>query len=91
MARWLAKGIRMMIFDEPTRGIDVNAKDEIHNLITELADQGVTVIVISSEMEEVMALADRIIVMHAGKVQGEIEQVELVREDDILKVAFQDS
>ena len=50
-----------------------------------------TVIVISSEMEEVMALAVRIIVMHAGKVQGEIEQVELVREDDILKVAFQDS
>ena len=91
VARWLAKGIRMMILDEPTRGIDVNAKDEIHNLITELADQGVTVIVISSEMEEVMALADRIIVMHAGKVQGEIEQVELVREDDILKVAFQDS
>lgn len=91
VARWIAKGIRMIIFDEPTRGIDVNAKDEIHNLITQLADQGVTVVVISSEMEEVMALADRIIVMHDGKLRGEIKSADLLQEDDILKMAFQDA
>ena len=54
----------MLILDEPTRGIDVNAKGEIHQLIRDLADNGVSVVVISSEMEEVMALSDRIMVVH---------------------------
>ena len=67
VARWMAKGIKMLILDEPTRGIDVNAKGEIHQLIRELADSGVSVVVISSEMEEVMALADRIMVVHRGE------------------------
>lgn len=89
VARWLAKGIRMLILDEPTRGIDVNAKGEIHQLIRELADKGVAIVVISSEMEEVMALADRIMVVHQGRVSGQITEVDAITQEDILKAAFQ--
>ena len=60
----------MLIMDEPTRGIDVNAKAEIHALVRELADSGVSVVVISSEMEEVLALADRVMVVHQGRIKG---------------------
>lgn len=89
VARWMAKGIKMLILDEPTRGIDVNAKGEIHQLIRELADSGVSVVVISSEMEEVMALADRIMVVHRGRISGYVTDVELTTQEDVLKVAFQ--
>ncbi len=89
VARWMAKGIKMLILDEPTRGIDVNAKGEIHQLIRELADNGVAVVVISSEMEEVLALADRIMVIHRGNISGYIYDVDLTTQEDILKVAFQ--
>lgn len=89
VARWMAKGIRMLILDEPTRGIDVNAKGEIHQLVRELADNGVSVVVISSEMEEVIALADRIMVVHNGKVSGYITEVDQITQEDVLKVAFQ--
>jgi len=89
VARWMAKGIKMLIMDEPTRGIDVNAKGEIHQLVRELADHGVAVVVISSEMEEVLALADRIMVVHKGKIRGYIEDVDTTTEEDVLKLAFQ--
>ncbi len=89
VARWMAKGIKMLILDEPTRGIDVNAKGEIHQLIRELADNGVSVVVISSEMEEVLALADRIMVVHRGRISGYLDDVDLVTQEDVLKVAFQ--
>lgn len=89
VARWMAKGIKMLIMDEPTRGIDVNAKGEIHQLVRELADNGVAVVVISSEMEEVLALADRVMVVHQGKIKGYIEDVDMTTEEDVLKVAFQ--
>lgn len=89
VARWMAKGIKMLIMDEPTRGIDVNAKGEIHQLVRELADNGVSVVVISSEMEEVLALADRVMVVHQGKIKGYIEDVDMTTEEDVLKVAFQ--
>lgn len=89
VARWLAKGIKMLILDEPTRGIDVNAKGEIHSLIRELADHGVAVIVISSEMEEVLALADKIIVVHQGHISGYLDDVDILSQEDVLKVAFQ--
>lgn len=88
VARWIAKGIRMLIMDEPTRGIDVGAKAEIHTLVRELADSGVAVIVISSEMEEVLALGDRVMVMHQGRIKGFINEVEGVSEDDVLQMAF---
>ena len=89
VARWMAKNVKMLILDEPTRGIDVNAKGEIYDLIRTLADNGVAVVVISSEMEEVLALADRIMIIHAGKVSGFIDQVETTSQEDVLKVAFQ--
>ena len=88
VARWMAMGLRMLIMDEPTRGIDVNAKGEIHSLIKELADQGASVIVISSEMEEILTLADRIVVMHLGKIRGIISEVEGIKEEDILRKAL---
>ncbi|KKI51934.1 cellooligosaccharide ABC transporter ATP-binding protein [Christensenella hongkongensis] len=88
LARWMAKKVRMLILDEPTRGIDVNAKDEIHRLIRAMADEGVTVIVISSEMEEVIALADRIMVMHKGEIKGFVENPIDVDEENILKIAL---
>ena len=89
VARWMAKGIKMLIMDEPTRGIDVNAKAEIHALVRELADSGVSVVVISSEMEEVLALADRVMVVHQGRIKGYIEDVDMTTEEDVLRVAFQ--
>mgnify|MGYP002236934692 FL=1 len=85
----MAKGIKMLILDEPTRGIDVNAKGEIHQLIRDLADNGISVVVISSEMEEVMALSDRIMVVHQGRISGYITDVDLITQEDVLKVAFQ--
>ncbi|MCL2864115.1 MAG: sugar ABC transporter ATP-binding protein [Lachnospiraceae bacterium] len=88
VARWIAKGVKMLILDEPTRGIDVNAKVEIHKLIHELAQQDVAVVVISSEMEEVLELADRIMVIHQGKISGFVEDVDLATEESILKIAF---
>lgn len=90
VARWIAKGIKMLIMDEPTRGIDVNAKAEIHNLVRELADNGVAVVVISSEMEEVLALGDRVMVMHQGKAKGFIDENEIAAtsEEDVLQMAF---
>ncbi|SHJ42401.1 ribose transport system ATP-binding protein [Hespellia stercorisuis DSM 15480] len=88
VARWMAKGIKMLIMDEPTRGIDVNAKAEIHALCRELADNGVAVVVISSEMEEVLALGDRVMIMHQGRVKGFIDDVELTTEEDVLQLAF---
>ena len=88
VARWMAKGIKMLIMDEPTRGIDVNAKAEIHALVRELADNGVAVVVISSEMEEVLALGDRIMVMPQGKIKGFIDDDDLVSEEDVLQLAF---
>ena len=88
LARWMAKKARMLILDEPTRGIDVNAKDEIHRLIRTMADEGVTIVVISSEMEEVIALADRIMVMHKGQIKGFVENPADADEENILKIAL---
>lgn len=87
LARWLGSGSRILIMDEPTRGIDVNAKAEIHALIGELAAQGKSIILISSELEELMAIADRIIVMREGRVVGEVYPWE-VTEEDVLRMAM---
>ena len=89
LGKWMFTEPDILILDEPTRGIDVNAKGEIYDLIRTLADNGVAVVVISSEMEEVLALADRIMVIHAGRVSGFIDQVETTSQEDVLKVAFQ--
>jgi len=70
LARWLAARCRVLIFDEPTRGIDVASKAEIYSLIGDLVEQGVAVLLISSEMPELLGLADRVAVMHEGELQG---------------------
>jgi inositol transport system ATP-binding protein len=70
IGRWLLTEPRILILDEPTRGIDVGAKAEIHRLITELARQGVAVVMISSELPEVLGMSDRVMVMHEGRVTG---------------------
>jgi ribose transport system ATP-binding protein len=67
LAKWLTLQPKMLILDEPTRGIDVGSKAEIHKLIAKLAESGIAVIVISSEMPEIMGVSDRIITMRAGK------------------------
>ena len=72
LARWLALRPRVLIVDEPTRGIDIGAKVEVHNLLFEMARSGIAIIVISSELPEVLALADRIITMREGRVTGEV-------------------
>ena len=76
IARWLLTNPRILILDEPTRGIDVGAKSEIHRLITQLAGQGVAVLMISSELPEVLAMSDRIMVMHEGHVSGFLDRAE---------------
>ncbi len=76
IARWLLTNPRILILDEPTRGIDVGAKAEIHRLITQLAGQGVAVLMISSELPEVLGMSDRIMVMHEGHVSGVLDRAE---------------
>jgi inositol transport system ATP-binding protein len=72
LARWLALRPSVLIVDEPTRGIDVGAKVEVHNLLIEMARTGIAIIVISSELPEVLALADRIVTMREGRITGEV-------------------
>ncbi len=72
LARWLVRGVDILIFDEPTRGIDVGAKSEIYRLIDDFARAGNAVILISSELTEVLGMADRILVMCEGRITGEI-------------------
>ncbi|MGR9202128.1 sugar ABC transporter ATP-binding protein [Rhizobium leguminosarum] len=76
IGRWLLTNPRILILDEPTRGIDVGAKAEIHRLVTELARDGVAVIMISSEMPEVLGMSDRVMVMHEGRVTGILDRAE---------------
>jgi ribose transport system ATP-binding protein len=76
IAKWLTRECDILIFDEPTRGIDVGAKDEIYKLLRELAAQGKSIIMISSELPEVLRLSDRIVVMCEGRVTGIIDNKE---------------
>lgn len=80
IARWLMTHPRILILDEPTRGIDVGAKAEIHKLITQLAQGGTAIILISSELPEVMGMSDRMIVMHEGKLTGILDRPDFSQE-----------
>ncbi len=73
LAKWLGKGCSVLILDEPTRGIDVGAKYEIYTLMNKLAQEGVSIIMVSSELPEVLAMSSRILVMHEGRIAGEID------------------
>lgn len=89
VARWLARHPRLLILDEPTRGVDVGAKMEIYSIINELAEEGVGVLVISSELPEVLGLADRVVVMRDGRVSGELPREEAT-EERLLTLAIAD-
>ncbi|HLK56571.1 MAG TPA: sugar ABC transporter ATP-binding protein [Chthonomonadaceae bacterium] len=80
LAKWLFTGSKILIFDEPTRGIDVGAKSEIYKLMNELAARGVAIIMISSELPEVLGMSDRILVMHEGRIAGELSRAEATQE-----------
>ena len=80
LARWLALGPKVLIVDEPTRGIDVGAKVEVHNLLFEMASAGIAIIAISSELPEILAIADRIVTMREGRVTGEVMRDEADQE-----------
>ena len=86
LAKWLETKPRILIFDEPTRGVDVGAKAEVHNIIRDLAKQGVAIIVISSDLPEVMALADRILVMREGQQMG-IFDIAKATQENIMALA----
>jgi ribose transport system ATP-binding protein len=80
LGKWLAMRPRVLLMDEPTRGIDVGAKQEIYKLMEELARQGVAILFVSSEMEEILGMSDRVLVMHEGCLAGELARGELSEE-----------
>ena len=87
LAKWLERNAEVIIFDEPTRGIDVGAKYEIYQLINRLAAAGKAILMISSELPEVLGMSDRILVMHEGRVTGEITDVPGATQADIMQLA----
>jgi L-arabinose transport system ATP-binding protein len=90
LARWLAEpDVRVVILDEPTRGIDIGAKHEIYNVIYELAERGCAIVVVSSELPEVLGIADRVVVMREGRIAGELDR-ERATEQSVLSLALPD-
>jgi len=87
LAKWLARQCDVLIFDEPTRGVDVGAKFEIYQLINDLAAQGKAIVIVSSELPEVLGMADRILVMHEGRVTGEIMDARRATQEEIMELA----
>lgn len=87
LAKWLERDAEVIIFDEPTRGIDVGAKFEIYLLMHKLVEQGKAILMISSELPEVLGMADRIVVLHEGRVTGEITDVESATQESIMDLA----
>jgi ribose transport system ATP-binding protein len=86
LAKWLSMRPKLLLFDEPTRGIDVGAKSEIYGLMRGLADEGVAILMISSDMEEVIGVSDRIAVMHEGEISGFLERQDF-SEHNVLMLA----
>ena len=86
LAKWLASQASVYLFDEPTRGIDVGAKYEIYTLMNQLVEQGNAVIMISSELPEILGMSDRILVMSQGRIAGELSREE-ADQDTIMRLA----
>ena len=89
LGKWLAMKPKLMLLDEPTRGIDVGAKQEIYRLMEQLASEGLSVLFVSSEMEEILGMADRVLVMHEGRITGELTRSNL-SEEAIMRLATGD-
>ena len=80
LARWLAGSPEILILDEPTQGVDVGAKAEIHRLMSDLAARGLAIVMISSELPEILGMSDRIAVMHGGAIVGELDRAAATQE-----------
>ncbi|EPX84578.1 ABC-type sugar transport system, ATPase component [Rubellimicrobium thermophilum DSM 16684] len=87
LAKWLNTNPRILIVDEPTRGIDIGAKAEVHRILRELAGQGVAILVISSDLPEVLSLADRVLVMREGRLAGELPGA-TATEESVMRIAL---
>ena len=90
LARWLAINPSVLILDEPTQGVDVGSKAEIHELMGTLAEQGLAIVMISSEMPEILGMSDRIGVMHGGTIRGVLSRDE-ANQNAILSLALGDA
>jgi ribose transport system ATP-binding protein len=86
LAKWLSRQPKLLILDEPTRGIDVGAKTEIYGLMDRLAQEGMAVLMISSDLEEILGMSDRVLVMHEGNLAGELSRAEM-SEESIMRLA----
>src|SRR5262249_25218007 len=86
VGKWLARVPRVLIFDEPTRGVDVGARSEIYGLMDQLAGEGVAILMVSSDMEEVLGMSDRVLVLHEGHLAGTLPRREL-SEEAIMRLA----
>jgi ribose transport system ATP-binding protein len=89
LGKWLCLEPRLLLLDEPTRGIDVGAKEEIYKLMDQLAGRGVAILFVSSELEEIISMSDRAMVMHEGRISGELTRAEL-SEESVMRLATGD-
>jgi len=87
LMKWVDAGCRVLILDEPTRGVDVGAKTEIYRVINDLAEQGVAIIMVSSEMMEIIGMCDRVLVMREGAIAGELLG-ERIKEQEMICLAM---
>ncbi len=87
ISKWLATEPEILIVDEPTRGIDVGSKKEIHALLSHLAQQGIGVIMVSSELPEIIGMSDRVVVMHDGRISGILDRKEDITQENIMRLA----
>jgi ribose transport system ATP-binding protein len=86
LGKWLAMRPKVLLLDEPTRGIDVGAKQDIYRLMEQLAEEGVAILFVSSEMEEIIGMSDRALVMHEGRLSGSLKRHEL-NEESVMQLA----
>jgi ribose transport system ATP-binding protein len=88
LAKWLARHADVILFDEPTRGIDVGAKFEIYQLMNQLAAEGKAIVMVSSELPEILGMSDRILVMREGRLVGELKNTPKTTQEDVLALAM---
>ena len=86
IGKWLATRPSVFLLDEPTRGVDIGAKQEIYRLMEELAAKGVAVLFVSSDLEEILGMSDRVLVLHEGRLSGELQRNEL-SEEAVMRLA----
>ena len=91
LGKWLMTHPKVLFLDEPTRGIDVGAKTEIHALMAQLAQEGVAIVFVSSELPEILGMSDRVLVLHEGKITGELINDNLTQEDLLTMMSGRDS